>query len=138
MIVALLDYNSAGEFRLELAQKMLFARSMGDQLRFGVDGPRELADSDLRSDGQPKVVVNSFQEVDSWKRKLNKIVGGVVTFGSSEPPIALYEGPTGRRALGSKTKTPDKTSGVPQLPILSTSSDREGISLGNVSRGDRI
>ena len=79
-----------------------------------------------------------FEEVQLKRRKVNKVVGGVVTFGASEPPIKLYEGPTGRRALGSKAKTPDDSSGVPQLALPSTSSDREGNSLGNVSRGDRI
>lgn len=79
-----------------------------------------------------------FEEVQLKKRKMNKIVGGVVTFGASEPPIKLYEGPTGRRALGSKAKAPDETPGAPQFLSVPTSSDREGNSLGNVSRGDRI
>jgi hypothetical protein len=34
-------------------------RSMGDQLRFSVEGPRNLDEADLRSDGKPKVVRNS-------------------------------------------------------------------------------
>src|SRR5205807_275759 len=33
-------------------------RSMGDQARFTPTGPRPLADSDYRTDGLPKVVVN--------------------------------------------------------------------------------
>jgi hypothetical protein len=35
-----------------------------------------------------------------WKnRVVNKIASGIVTFGAIPPPIALYEGPTGRRAV---------------------------------------
>ena len=33
-------------------------RSMGDKLRFTLDGPRELQDSDNRADGKPKVIAN--------------------------------------------------------------------------------
>jgi hypothetical protein len=36
----------------------------------------------------------------SWgKRAVNKVVGGVLTFGATPAPIPLYGGPTGRRAL---------------------------------------
>src|SRR3954447_22534626 len=33
-------------------------RSMGDQLRYSPEGPRELGDADLRADGKPKVIRN--------------------------------------------------------------------------------
>ena len=39
-----------------------------------------------------------FEEIQPKKRKINKVAGGVVTFGSSPPPVGLYEGPTRRRA----------------------------------------
>ena len=64
----------------------------------------------------------------------------MVTFGSAPPPITIYEGPTGRQKLsGSVTALvtePDshKLSLVPK-PF---GPGREGDSLGNVSRGDRI
>jgi hypothetical protein len=36
----------------------------------------------------------------AWgKRAVNKVAGGVVTFGATPPPVPLYAGPTGRRAL---------------------------------------
>src|SRR4051812_27535705 len=37
-----------------------------------------------------------FREVQHKKRKLNNLAGGIMTFGSAEPPIALYQGPTRR------------------------------------------
>ena len=40
-----------------------------------------------------------FQPMQVKKRLLNKVAGGVVTFGSIPPPINIYGGPTGRRAL---------------------------------------
>ena len=41
----------------------------------------------------------NFHEVQVKRRKLNKVTGGVVTFGDAPPPIELYEGPTGRRKI---------------------------------------
>ena len=39
----------------------------------------------------------------SWgKRSVNRVSGGVVTFGMTPPPITLYDGPTGRRALSGR------------------------------------
>jgi len=40
-----------------------------------------------------------FQRVLVKKRVLNKLCGGVVTFGTAPPPVELYRGPTVRRAL---------------------------------------
>jgi hypothetical protein len=37
-----------------------------------------------------------FQEAQLNKRTINKLASGVVTFGSAPPPVALYDGPTGR------------------------------------------
>jgi len=37
-----------------------------------------------------------FREVPVQKRVLNKLVGGVVTFGASAPPGEIYSGPTAR------------------------------------------
>ena len=75
----------------------------------------------------------------AWgKRTVNKVSGGVVTFGSAPPPVALYEGPTGRRAVKSRPK--EQGSGVGQSGSAepdSESPSRED-SLGNVSRADRI
>ncbi len=79
-----------------------------------------------------------FVEIQPNKRKLNKVAGGVVTFGSSPPPVGLYQGPTGRRALQDRAET---LGNRPQLVALSSvpcGTDREGQSLGNVNRGERI
>jgi hypothetical protein len=35
-----------------------------------------------------------YQEMDRGRQKVNRLVGGVVTFGATPPPIPLYEGPT--------------------------------------------
>lgn len=37
-------------------------RSMGDQMRYSPEGPRELTDSDLRDGGKPKVILNPEKE----------------------------------------------------------------------------
>ena len=77
-----------------------------------------------------------FEEVQRKKRTVNHVSGGVVTLGAAPPPVALYEGPTGRRALNSQMPA----AGV-LLPAGAESEEpigpgREGTSLGNVSRGE--
>ena len=81
-----------------------------------------------------------FSPVKVKKRTVNKIRGGVVTFGDAEPPIEIYEGPTGR----SKIKGPATSgaagpgeSSVPSPRGSSVNSGREDKSLGNVGRGER-
>jgi hypothetical protein len=80
----------------------------------------------------------SFEEVQPNKRKINKVAGGVVTFGTSPPPVALYEGPTGRRALEGKVATTGYRPERSAVPAIPSGHHREGQSLGNVNRGDRI
>ena len=82
----------------------------------------------------------AFEPVQVKKRTLNKISRGVVTFGTAPPPVPLYEGPTGRRsrekgAAAAAVASPEEPNAA--LPE-SLNSGREGNSLGNVSRGDRI
>jgi hypothetical protein len=79
-----------------------------------------------------------FKEVQPKKRKLNKVAGGVVTFGASPPPVNLYLGPTGRRTLGSTADTPHSMTVVAAVPPVPCGSVREGKSLGNVNRAERI
>ena len=81
-----------------------------------------------------------FKSVKLKKRVVNKIAGGVVTFGNAAPPIKIYSGPTGRR----NTKGPATTDvtepcaeDLPKPP-KHVYSGGEGKSLGNVSRGERI
>lgn len=142
-------------------------RSMGDPLRFDRTQPRELTDTDLRADGKPKVTVNDeaarvtaparfappveaekldrvVQTLDRrsgtqrGKRTVRTVSGGVMTFGAAPAPVALYEGPTGRRAFQGQScplVVEERGEGNAQKP---RGSGREGGSLGNVSRADRI
>ncbi|MDA1052439.1 MAG: hypothetical protein O3C40_18425 [Planctomycetota bacterium] len=76
-----------------------------------------------------------FKPVQVKKRLLNKISGGVVTFCDAEPPISIYEGPTGRRRIKSeKNPALDGTALSRPETLVSGQEDR---SLGNVSRGDK-
>jgi hypothetical protein len=85
----------------------------------------------------------SFRPVRRGKRLLNQVTGGVVTIGAAPPPVALYEGPTSRhkikrmipRAATAATKDGGRRSPTDSEP---NGSGREGTSLGNVNRGDRI
>ena len=81
-----------------------------------------------------------FQKVREGKRELNKVTGGVVTFGSAPPPIEIYSGPTARPKI--KGPEPVESSGPgdsSESPASSSNdSGKEGNSLGNVSRGDWI
>ena len=84
-----------------------------------------------------------FQRVLVKKRVLNKVCGGVVTFGAAPPPVELYRGPTGRRALKHSVSAPivaaepDRLC-LPLPPETTIGSGLEGNSLRNVNRGERI
>jgi hypothetical protein len=81
-----------------------------------------------------------FTDARRKKRTVTKLVSGVVTFGATPPPVALYQGPTGRRHVkgpaapeGAAGPGSHESPGVPGgVP------GREGESLGNVRRGDWI
>ncbi len=80
-----------------------------------------------------------FAPVTWGKRTVNRVSGGVVTFGATAPPIALYEGPTGRRALSTRPEL--RLAGGEDNGVTVQESQvpgREGDSLGNVSRADGI
>jgi Resolvase, N terminal domain len=96
--------------------------------------------SDLQAVGQLFERLNArlflrFAEVPLKKRKVNKVAGGVVTFGAAPPPVPLYSGPTDRRALCAKPPSTDDGRDGILRPRVSV---RKGKSLGNVSRGERI
>jgi hypothetical protein len=98
-------------------------------------------DTDLGAAGEVFRQLNArlflrFKEVQQKNRSVNKVAGGVVTFGSSPPPVTLYEGPTGRRALQGRAATAGYLPEVLALPSVSCGDVREGQSLGNVNRGD--
>jgi hypothetical protein len=78
-----------------------------------------------------------FEKVQVKKRKLNKLNGGVVTFGNAPAPINIYQGPTARTKVKDAIVTPleEQAADGAKLP-----QDRgpEEKSLGNVNRGDWI
>jgi hypothetical protein len=59
-----------------------------------------------------------------WKKRvIRKMVSGVVTFGTTAPPVPIYDGPTGRKKVKSPT-TPKESSGPspknhPEFRVLS-------------------
>ena len=80
----------------------------------------------------------SFREERPKQRVVNRVAGGVVTFGATPPPVPLYEGPTGRRALEGRLAK-EAGLGVAAGPALPAPPGGQAVqSLGNVSRGDRI
>ncbi len=111
----------------------------------GLDRMAALADvpEDLAGVGRLFQQLNAriflrFKEARQKTRTVTKLVSGVVTFGATPPPVALYEGPTGRRHVKGPA-VPEGTSGPgsqdsPGVP--GGVPGREGESLGNVSRGE--
>ena len=82
-----------------------------------------------------------FRQLKVKKRTLNRISDGVVTFGSAPPPIELYEGPTARGKINAPTASVAAGNGgqvSPSAPERCLGPGREGKSLGNVNRGERI
>jgi hypothetical protein len=78
-----------------------------------------------------------FKEVKPKKRSINVVAGGVVTFGAAPAPVALYAGPTGRRALKSRVGLEPFSSplgGSKEVEVP----DVGGRSLGNVGRVETI
>lgn len=54
----------------------------------------------------------AFEKVQPKKRIVNRIRCGQIAFGATKPPVELYKGPTGRRALmGTKSATVAGSSG---------------------------
>jgi hypothetical protein len=84
-----------------------------------------------------------FKPEQVKRRVLNQVAGGVMTLGAAPPPFTPYKGPTSRSKVKRKAqKAAIATTGPggrrsPTTP-KPDGSGREGTSLGNVSRGDRI
>lgn len=75
-----------------------------------------------------------FREVQSGKRTLNKVAGGILTFGETPAPIKVYSGPTEKtKKLNSRES---KSPAVQRLNRVSPGGEEN--SLGNVNRDDRI
>ncbi len=67
----------------------------------------------------------------------------MVTFGTAEPPIPVYQGPPRRRGLTAATTATSNHKGagdneIALPPRVSINSGEEGDLLETVSRGDRI
>jgi hypothetical protein len=76
-----------------------------------------------------------FQSVKVGKRELNKIQGGMVTFGNAPPPIDIYEGPTVRSKVKNSIVSAAIGSGETRKPSPPKVGGKDK-SLGNVSRGE--
>jgi hypothetical protein len=74
-----------------------------------------------------------FEAAQWGKRIIQKLIGGIVTFGDTPPPLRVYEGKTGRsdvkQTLGQSTGNCHGGD--------CRSADGKDDSLGKVSRGDR-
>lgn len=81
-----------------------------------------------------------FTAVQLNKRIVNRVAGGAVTFGTTPPPIAVYQGPTDRKYIKRNLTATDAANPVNGDVRHSGQSDtdREGKSIGNINRGDWI
>ncbi|MDA0589239.1 MAG: recombinase family protein [Planctomycetota bacterium] len=123
------DLNS----EVDVAMSLLETLSEGTS-----EGPTGIVAREIFDLANARLFLN-FQPKQVKRRVLNKIVGGMVTFGSAPPPFEIYGGPTGRRIIkGSATKLAAEPVGCESpTPPEVVSSGGEGESLGNRSRGDR-
>jgi hypothetical protein len=85
----------------------------------------------------------TFRPIRTKRRTLNKIAGGIVTLGAARPPVPLYDGPTSRDMLkqtkpGSANAASENSGRRSPADPKPKGSGREGMSLGNVNRGDWI
>jgi hypothetical protein len=79
-----------------------------------------------------------FRVEECGKRDVNRIAGGVVTFGGTPPPVTLYEGPTSRRRVQALVTSLDSKPRDARSQLESQVPGGEEDSLGNVNRGERI
>ena len=67
--------NAIARNPLLIAVAQYGRRSMGDQLRFNKDGPRELVEHDYRDGDRPKVIINSMENCIVADANFEPIVG---------------------------------------------------------------
>jgi hypothetical protein len=115
---------------------------VGQVLRF-VDRLAELADQpeDFATAKEIIELANlrlflRFKRQKLKKHTVNKIVGGVVTFGEAEAPVELYQGSTSPEQLKENSRSRSGQTQESQRNTLS--SGEEGKSSRNVNRDDRI
>jgi hypothetical protein len=81
-----------------------------------------------------------FKTVRPKKRVVQRVAGGVVTFGATPPPIEIYQGLTARKDIKEHTAAVDAATlgdSSNELPG-SFPSGRKDMSIGNANRGDKI
>ncbi len=66
--------TAVGRCKRLLALATYGERSMGDQLRFSPEGPRELSDADFREGGEPKIIRNDPTQVIAVPAKFDPLV----------------------------------------------------------------
>lgn len=71
----------------------------------------------------------SFREERPKKRVVNRVAGGVVTFGDSPAPVRLYRGPIGRRVLNGKATATGIKPTAAALDLALTTSTAAGMFL---------
>ena len=127
----------AMEFNIDV--EVSKALSAVDRLVELIDGPAGLATASQIIQLMNARLYLRFGKVRPKKRVVNQVQSGMLVFGAAPAPITVYGGPTGRRGLKSDSAatvaagTGDKKT-LPNLIV----SGREGKSLRNVNRGDRI
>ena len=72
-----------------------------------------------------------FRKEQLQKRIVNKVAGGMITFGNTDPPVQLYAGRTDTKSVKAALESGENLG-------ISSLSDEEVNSSRNVSRGDRI
>lgn len=124
-----------------------------DEIQRALATAQRLANADLNNTSDfamAREVINATNaqffakfRKEKWgkKREVNRIAGGVITFGTAPPPVAKYDGPTDREHLKSlaveaaKRKTAE-SDGSDSAESLVTG--EEAGSLGSKSRADWI
>jgi hypothetical protein len=77
-----------------------------------------------------------FASVKQRVREVQKVAGGVLTFGSTPPPMPLYEGPTDRAILQKRLRNSEPVSSTGlEYTEISQGADREDKWSANVQRG---
>jgi hypothetical protein len=76
-----------------------------------------------------------FQPQQWGQRQIQAVAGGAIAFGSAEPPVVLYGGPTARKCIKDNRAACDAADPGDQDQLRGDYAGREGTSLGNVKSG---
>jgi DNA invertase Pin-like site-specific DNA recombinase len=128
--------KSSGNLQSEIAKALELGRRL----------PELAADSNnLGAVGELFNLLNArlflrFKQVKAKKRPLNKVTGGVVTWGAAPAPVPIYLGPTSRKVVKDPAGAllPAGSGDFRAPPASEPGPGEGGNSLGNVHRGERI